>query len=94
MRKILEWCLARGGRPSDEEIPLELRFFESVAWRDERRRRGADESTVKKKNEKWFRARPKFKNHVALADCGGKESIADVPKADREPYLKVIGKVG
>jgi gluconokinase len=47
--EILEWCFAKGRRPSDEEIAIWNAFLAKRGWRDE----ASDDLMEAKKREGW-----------------------------------------
>src|ERR1700747_1870262 len=62
--EILEWCFARGRRPSDEEISIWNAFLRKRGWRDE-----ASEELAESKKEKGFGDRDEIQTWLDLPDA-------------------------
>ena len=62
--EILEWCFARGRRPSDEEISVWNAFLRKRGWRDE-----ASEELAESKKEAGFGDRDDIQTWMDLHDA-------------------------
>jgi hypothetical protein len=62
--EILEWCFARGRRPSDEEISVWNAFLRKRGWRDE-----ASEELAESKEEAGFGNRDDIQTWLDLHDA-------------------------
>jgi len=62
--EILEWCFARGRRPSDEEISVWNAFLRKRGWRDE-----ASEELAESKREAGFGDRADIQTWLDLHDA-------------------------
>ena len=62
--EILEWCLARGRRPSEEEISVWNAFLRKRGWRDE-----ASAELTESKKEAGFGDRDDIQTWVDLHDA-------------------------
>jgi len=62
--EILDWCFARGRRPSEEEISIWNAFLRKRGWRDE-----ASEELAESKAEKGFAAREDIQTWLDLHDA-------------------------
>ena len=83
--EILEWCFARGRRPSDEEISVWNAFLRKRGWRDE-----ASEELAESKKEAGFGDRDDIQTWLDLHD-------AEEGRKPRSPKAKThdrsLGKV-
>jgi len=62
--EILDWCFARGRRPSEEEISICNAFLRKRGWRDE-----ASEELIESKQEAGFGDRDDIQTWVDLHDA-------------------------
>jgi len=62
--EILEWCFARGRRPSEEEISIWNSFLRKRGWRDE-----ASEELAESKSEAGFGDRDDIQTWMDLHDA-------------------------
>ena len=62
--EILEWCFARGRRPSEEEISIWNAFLRKRGWRDE-----ASEELAESKKEAGFGNRDDIQTWLDLHDA-------------------------
>ena len=62
--EILEWCFARGRRPSDEEISIWNTFLRKRGWRDD-----ASEELAESKTEAGFGDRAEIQTWLDLHDA-------------------------
>jgi len=62
--EVLEWCFARGRRPSDEEISIWNAFLRKRGWRDE-----ASAELAESKKEAAFGDRNEIQTWVDLHDA-------------------------
>ena len=73
--EILEWCLARGRRPSEEEISVWNAFLRKRGWRDE-----ASAELTESKKEAGFGDRDDIQTWVDLHDA----------EEDRKPLATLV----
>ena len=62
--EVLDWCFARGRRPSEEEISICNAFLRKRGWRDE-----ASEELAESKKEKGFADRDDIQTWIDLHDA-------------------------